>query len=293
MSRNLRSGALAALCVAPLIVFSSAQAAAPTAAQLAQRAVDVQDLQNTMGWHVWYHAHYLNNVELDKVWVTTKPYVDTAVWAQNSNYWQGMNAIRAYYGPKVDQKKQAGGFQFHTLTSPIIVIADDRKTAKGVWYTPGMVGGYRGGSWLWERYGVDFVNENGTWKIWHLHVYTDFGAQVTLGGGMGGPPGGGAGGPPSAGAAPAGGTAGAPASAERFGMEGGGAGGPPGGGPGGPPGGMAKPSYNAKIGYRELGANSYPVLVPRPPEPYKTFSETWSYADPDEYAKALEAIGAK
>ena len=202
-----------------------------------------------MGFHVWYHAHYLNDVELDRVWVTTKPYTDTAVWAQNSDYWQGMDKIRAYYGPKVDQKMQAGGFQFHTLTSQIVVVADDRRTAKGVWYTPGMVGGYNGGSWLWERYGVDFVNENGSWKIWHLHVYTDFGAPVNLGSGMGGPPG-----------------AGQP---------------------------QVEASYQARIGYRELGANSYPVLIPRPPEAYRTFSETWSYADPDEYARALEAIGVK
>ena len=288
MPRYSRIGARAALCFASMLVFSMVRAE-PGAAQLAQRAADVQDIQNVMGWHVWYHAHYLNDVELDKVWVSTRPYVDTAVWAQNSNYWQGMDAIRAYYGPKVDPKTQAGAFQFHTLTSPIIVIADDRKTAKGVWYTPGMVGGYRAGSWLWERYGVDFVNENGNWKIWHLHVYTDFGAQASLGGGMGAPPAGGA-----------------PQSAERFGSEGGGgaggppgaagppgAGGPPGGGPGGPPRGTARPSYDAKVGYRELGANSYPVLVPRPPEPYGTFSETWSYADPEEYAKALEAIGAR
>jgi hypothetical protein len=112
-----------------------------------------------------------------------------------------------------------------------------------------MVGGYNGGSWLWERYGVDFVNENGSWKIWHLHVYTDFGAPVNLGSGMGGPPG-----------------AGQP---------------------------QVEASYQARIGYRELGANSYPVLIPRPPEAYRTFSETWSYADPDEYARALEAIGVK
>jgi hypothetical protein len=30
-------------------------------------------------------------------------------------------------------------------------------------------------------------------------------------------------------------------------------------------------------------------MVPRPPVPYKTFSETFSYADPDEYANALAA----
>jgi hypothetical protein len=260
-----------ALAITPVAV-----QAAPSAAQQLQNAADAQQIQNAMGWHVWYHASYMNDVELDKVWVTTKPYTDTAVWAQNSDYFQGMDAIRAYYGPKVDQKTQAGGFQFHTLTSPIIVVADDRKTAKGVWYTPGIVGGYNGGSWLWERYGVDFVNENGTWKIWHLHVYTDFGAPASLGSG--------------------GGAGGAPASAERFGNEGGGkgaapAGGPPGGGPGGRL--QVSSSYKARVGYRELGANSYPVLIPRPPEPYKTFSETWSYADPDEYARALEAIGAK
>ena len=52
-------------------------------------------------------------------------------------------------------------------------------------------------------------------------------------------------------------------------------------------------SYTAKISYRELAANSYPVLVPRMPKPYKTFSETFSYADPDEYANALAEIGAK
>jgi hypothetical protein len=131
-----------------MLVFSMVRAE-PGAAQLAQRAADVQDIQNVMGWHVWYHAHYLSDVELDKVWVSTRPYVDTAVWAQNSNTGRAwMRSVRIT--AKVDPKTQAGAFQFHTLTSPIIVIADDRKTAKGVWYTPGMVGGYRGGSWLWS-----------------------------------------------------------------------------------------------------------------------------------------------
>jgi len=275
--------------------------AADANTSVAQRALDIQAIQNVMGMHVWYHASYLNDQELDNVWVKTKPYTETAVWAQNSNYWQGMDAIRAYYGPTVDQKSQPGAFQFHTLTSPVIEVAADRKTAKGVWYTPGIIGSYQNKTWLWERYGVDFVNEDGEWKIWHLHVYTDFGAPMSGGSGGGGP-------------------GGDQGSAERFGMEGGNpggpppgdgaggpppgngagnaAGGPPPGGPGGGPGpGLARnmqgPSYNAKIGYRELGATSYPVMIPRPPVPYKTFSETWSYADPDEYANALKAIDAE
>ena len=30
------------------------------------------------------------------------------------------------------------------------------------------------GEWMYERYAVDFVFENGGWKIWHFFVGTDF-----------------------------------------------------------------------------------------------------------------------
>jgi hypothetical protein len=33
--------------------------------------------------------------------------------------------------------------------------------------------------WMWERYGADFANEDGEWKIWNLHTYTDFGIPVS------------------------------------------------------------------------------------------------------------------
>jgi len=60
--------------------------------------------------------------------------------------------------------------------------------------------------------------------------------------------------------------------AEKFGSESGG--------------GASRPSVaaqaTAEVGYAELGDNSHADLIPRPPEPYKTFSDTWSYGDPDE-----------
>lgn len=237
---------------------NKSQRAVRSPAQLAQLAVDIHELQNVMGMHCWYHAHLLNDVELEKAWVQTKELQETAVWAQNKDYWKGMEAIKGYYGPKVDQKSMPGGFMFHTLTTAIIEVAEDRNSAKGVWYTPGMVGTHKDASWLWERYGVDFANENGHWKIWHLHVYTDFGLSVFKGTSQKG---------------------------EHFGIEF-----APEGAVGAPP--MVPPAYQAKIGYRELGPDSYPVLVPRLPEPYRTFGETFGYDDPNEYADALAAIGA-
>jgi len=166
---------------------------------------------------------------------------------------------------------------------------------------------------MWERYGIDFVNENGVWKIWHLHVYTDFSYSLKsgtggggMGGGMGGAPQGGAGGQ---GGAPTGAPTGAQGGAPQMAQGGAPAGAPTGGAPqqaaadgktgekaekfgseasqatgGGGGGGGARVAAQATAnpGYTELGDNSHADLIPRPPEPYKTFSETWSYGDPDE-----------
>jgi hypothetical protein len=250
------------------------------------RANDIADCNNLMGRHVWYHASFLNNIELEKCWVKTPEYAKTATWAQNARYWIGMDNIKAYYGPVTPYEQTKAGFQFHVTTTGVVEIAEDRKTAKGVWYTPGAIG--MGGSiqGMWERYGIDFVNENGVWKIWHLHVYTDFSYSLKAGsgnGGMGGPGGGGAptGGAPT-GAPPTGAPTGAPGvqsgQAEKFGTESKQA--APGGGGGQGP--NVSAQATAEVGYAEFGDNSHADLIPRPPEPYKTFSETWSYGDPDE-----------
>jgi SnoaL-like domain len=265
------------------------------AQKAAVRANDIADCNNLMSLHVWYHSGFLNDVELEKFWCTLPENTATAVWAQNANYWIGMDNIKAYYGETKAIEATQGQFQFHTVTSGVVEIAEDRKTAKGVWYTPGAIG--MGGTTLqgmWERYGIDFVNENGAWKIWHLHVYTDFGYSMTSGsstGAGGAPPGGGAppaggaptGAPPTGAAPPAGATATTAAGdttattagqAETFGAESGGTTARP----------NVAPQATASPGYSEWGASSYAYLIPRPPEPYATFSETWSYGDPNEIA---------
>src|ERR1035438_7351015 len=72
----------------------------------------------------------------------------------------------------------AGGeYVMHTQETPVIEVASDGKTAKGLWYSIGQA--VRGSvaadgktsvttGWMWEKYGVDFIKEDGKWKIWHL-----------------------------------------------------------------------------------------------------------------------------
>jgi hypothetical protein len=58
----------------------------------------------------------------------------------------------------------------HPLTTPVIQIARDGKTAKAIWWSPGME---RGG-WAYGKYAVDFVKEDGAWRIWHLKWFRIF-----------------------------------------------------------------------------------------------------------------------
>jgi len=69
-----------------------------------------------------------------------------------------------------------GKMMQHTLASPVIEVARDGKTAKGVWMSTGSRGpgagrqayGHLGLGYLRRK---DFIKEDGEWKIRNHHVY--------------------------------------------------------------------------------------------------------------------------
>ena len=80
----------------------------------------------------------------------------------------------------IPENRGIGSSVLHILTNPVIEVAEDRQSAKGVWYTPGVILSTEDGKtgravWMWERYGGDFVLEDGKWVILNLQVNTDFG----------------------------------------------------------------------------------------------------------------------
>jgi hypothetical protein len=215
-----------------------------------QRASDVEEIQNLMSRRMFYHSVGRNEEEL-ALWSKKHP----IRWGQNQGCWTSMASLKVYYDD-INRKMQAadlsrlsklnpaikdvpenrgiGNNAIHTLTTPIIEVAGDGQTAKGMW--------------IWERYGVDFVREDGHWAFLHVQVNTDFMNDM---------------GKPMQVQAE---------DAAAMGSEGA-------GGPGGGP--MIKipgPDVPAKL-YREFGATRVPTLVPRVPEPYQTLSKTFEYAD--------------
>jgi len=165
-----------------------------TPEQKVQRALDYQEIQNIMGRHMFYHAAGDHEAELNEIWAKKHE----ITWSGNGGSWVGPTVRKAYVEshdesnqndlekviklhPEVENKRENHGIGtliVHTLTTPIIEIAEDGETAQGVWYSPGIVteigrDGKPEPLNMWERYGVDFVKEDGEWKIWHIHMYYD------------------------------------------------------------------------------------------------------------------------
>lgn len=83
----------------------------------------------------------------------------------------GIAGMRARFS-RPDEVPTPGVLHIHSMFSPVIEIAGDGKTAKGVWdsFGPNVPNANAIGGWLWVKYAVDFVKEHGKWKIWHLQV---------------------------------------------------------------------------------------------------------------------------
>jgi hypothetical protein len=164
------------------------------------RVKDALEIQNVFSMHEYYHAVGRHSDEVDAIWATKTPGLAMEEAVLNGRY-VGLEAVRAYYVdwfdkeffgvmrramremyPDVDPGPDTGppfGVRIlHTLTTPVIEVAEDRQTAKAVWISPGYIaapmGGKLQGLWHWDRYAIDFAREGDGWKIWHLWVGKDF-----------------------------------------------------------------------------------------------------------------------
>jgi hypothetical protein len=164
---------------------------------MVQRLNDIHEIQNVMSLHEYYHTAGMHKEEVEEIWAQKTPgvswetgdlgrfegidaiwkiYVDGKAMMGEAN----LKGMRTVY-PQIEDKKEnefIGTMNVHMLTTPMIEVAGDGKTAKGIWMSPGHVTQLMGDKltacWMWEKYAVDFVKEDGKWKIWHFHVYTDF-----------------------------------------------------------------------------------------------------------------------
>lgn len=103
---------------------------------------------------------------------------------------EGREAIerfyRNYHGRNEASTNQPrnGELHLHTVSTPVIVVADDLKTVTATAISPGVETGAINPAgelkpkpdamWLWVKYQFDFIREDGLWKIWHYKIFNLF-----------------------------------------------------------------------------------------------------------------------
>lgn len=230
-----------------------------------QRHQDYIEIQNLMSLRSHYHAVSDKMGEF-ALWAR-RPDI---VWGTSAGYRIGYEHVREQYTdglkkqqvrleamskayPEIKKSPEnlaVGTLITHALETPLIEVAGDGKTAKAVWHTFGpMVNSTPNKDYTMtiamEKYGVDFIKENGQWRIWHAIVVNDFNAQM---------------GQPLAPPKPR-----VENQSQLGAIEG------------------AILPRDIKVElYKSIGPTVAPQMFPKPPVPYQTFSETFSYGPPQD-----------
>lgn len=156
----------------------------------AKRAKAVNEIQNVASKFFWYHANFSDaRIISEGLWAKKAPDIH-AEYGLSGVYKGYENVIKFNQG----RPNPAGKMLFHAIDTPVIEVAGDCKTAKGVWLLHGAEGGavpvdspqvpeevltkqepYKGtrtwAHWTWAKYAMDFIYEDGAWRIWHFHGY--------------------------------------------------------------------------------------------------------------------------
>ena len=167
------------------------------------RALGAQEIENIKTRHAYLHAKSHSYEEWSELWV----YSDDVTWAHSFGRMVGWDemyygSVEKYdrdmldlYNTMVKLNPHIIGKDFlacclgglHSLASGIIEVAEDGKSARSFFLTPGtlcacnMPSCVRDGSMCWERYGSDFVYKDGQWWYFHEHVCPDINFSYVVG----------------------------------------------------------------------------------------------------------------
>ncbi len=156
---------------------------------LARRANDRGEVENLFNRYMYYHNAFQDD-RIIPLWVKRGTPGIRARYTNAGQYTDYDSVIRYHQG----RPQPAGKLILHATTTPVIEVAADGQTAKGVWimadtesgltdpevakdvpdwvFSGGEVDGKRvWAHWVWCKYGVDFIKQDGEWRIWHFRCY--------------------------------------------------------------------------------------------------------------------------
>jgi type II secretory pathway pseudopilin PulG len=192
----LTLAAALALTAAPALAGKVDKRVAALEAQIAELARSAQwsrdraQVENLFGRYMTLHNAF-RDPEIIPLWAR-KGTPDVRAQYSNNGIYTDWDTIVAYHAQRPNPP---GKLIYHFLASPIIEVAEDGQTAKGMWLMSGLESGLTtpeaaagapdfmyaknveiDGKKVWmhevyAKYGVDFIKQNGEWKIWHFHCF--------------------------------------------------------------------------------------------------------------------------
>jgi hypothetical protein len=89
----------------------------------------------------------------------------------DSGVYRGLEKIRAVFRDfEAARARIPGFFILHMTVNPYIEVARDGRTARSHWLSPGAVGSDSSAGWVWGPYYIDYVKEDGAWRILHSNL---------------------------------------------------------------------------------------------------------------------------
>ena len=151
-----------------------------TTAETMVRVWETEEIRKLTAKRAVYVANEWRRRELDELWVSDPEYQKTASFGRNTGFYVGMDAIRGYYVDKhlAEMGDGKGYLSNHPMTTSMIRLAEDGKTARGLWYSIAQETRPNGDGtakalWTPEKIAVDYVREEDGWKIWHIMIAND------------------------------------------------------------------------------------------------------------------------
>jgi len=133
--------------------------------QRLEDTIEIQKLQSK-------YIHYLFKQRFDRIVdeCFAKNLPDVSVEFSDSGVYRGLESVRALYRSFDVTKTIQGFFILHMTVNPVIEIAKDGLSARSHWLSPGAAGSDKSAAWIWGTFYVDYVKEDGRWRIAHSNL---------------------------------------------------------------------------------------------------------------------------
>jgi SnoaL-like domain len=156
----------------------------------AVRAQDRGDVENVFSKYMYYHNAFEDDRIVDELWVRRGTEGVRSQYNHDGVY-TDWDTIMAYHRGR---PHPVGKLIMHYTTTPVIEVSTDGTTAKGLWLMMGLESGMTEPAeaesvptfffaphdvegkkvwahWVWCKYGVDFLKQDGQWRIWKFRCF--------------------------------------------------------------------------------------------------------------------------